>query len=166
MAAVRFQLYRRSGQGVLWRFIASNNRDLARSAHEVPDEEAARAGVEQLRRQLGLSRSLTYADGAGRWRWELRAGEARLAQSSRAYHRRIECEATLLQFRETAAAAVVVPGVADFRSGGPAVAVLVPGQRRVVELRRRPAHDPFGRVGAALHGQDMRRSSARSRVAD
>ena len=110
MASPRFQLFRLTSTGVTWRFMASNNRELARAGLPAPDELGARELVLELQRRLGQASSVSLQDGTGRWRWDLRFDGATVAVSSRVYFRRVECDATRAQFLLCARAAPISRG--------------------------------------------------------
>lgn len=135
MAKARFQLYARGFDGFGWRFVASNNRDLARSPEPFADEDAATSGVQELRVRIADLKASTYMDPNGRWRWDVRSGGERLAESSRWYYRRVECEQTMTQFLSGCAEADLSTTVLGWRGGTAAapdyldLTTVLPGQR-------------------------------------
>lgn len=145
MAKARFQLYARGLDGLGWRFVASNNRDVARSSEAFDDAVEAGADVVALRAAIGTCRASTYMDPQGRWRWDVRRDGARVAESSRWYYRRVECEGAMTQFVAACAEAQLSPTVLGLRGTAD----------RYIDLR---GHD----VG--LPSQPAPRPSARSAV--
>jgi uncharacterized protein YegP (UPF0339 family) len=115
MAPARFQLFTRLSDRVDWRFVASNNREIARG-DGATDERLCRELIDDLKRHVSQCRPVTYQDQTGGWRWELRVGGQSVAASSRWYHRRVECESTVAQFVYAAPSAPVLTAVKAFRS--------------------------------------------------
>jgi uncharacterized protein YegP (UPF0339 family) len=163
VAAARFQFYRYGAGGVLWRFIAANNRELARSV-DAEEEGVARSALAELRLGLAAARTLLYLDPMGRWRWDLQTAGARGVRASRGYQRRIECEATLSQFLMTSPGSAIVTRVAVFPPPSFAEAI-IPMPRASVQGTGR-SNDRNDRTAVSLHAQDMRRTSARSHAYD
>lgn len=137
----RFQLFRVNDDGMEWRFVASNNQVVAVGVDGIADVAAARARLGALQSTLPDARLAYYRDPTGRWRWDLRVAGAVLATSSRWYHSRVVCEATLGQFLQDAPAASVVDsvrrprGVIDLRAAGverPLAARLLMSGRRLL----------------------------------
>jgi uncharacterized protein YegP (UPF0339 family) len=116
VAPARFQLFRVSDDWVEWRFIASNNRVIANGGDGSEDGSTARDMLADLQDEISGATPACYQDAAGRWRWDVRGQGTVLAVSSRWYHRRVDCEATLAQFLHDAPRAPVVDGVKTFRS--------------------------------------------------
>ncbi len=144
--------------------VSSNNRELARSAFVFEHEGAARAAL-ACARLLPAGTTSLYVDGTGLWRWRLRLEDSPFAVSSRAYQRRLECQATVSLFLRAAAAADLPDRVAVFRHTSVAHGPDVTRQGRAVDARTvRPAVGN-GRLALSLHGPDMRRSPARARPA-
>jgi hypothetical protein len=138
LALARFQLIRMPDSSVIWRFMASNNREIARAALPTDDEWTARSNILALQSGLAGATSAPFLDRSGRWRWDVKVEGVALAASSRAYYRRVECETTRRQFMEAAGRAPAPDLVASSRAIGtvpvvPLVAV-VPGQRSVVPV--------------------------------
>jgi uncharacterized protein YegP (UPF0339 family) len=149
VAPARFQLYRVSGDWVEWRFIASNNRVIANGGDGNEDGSTARDMLVDLQREIPRASPTCYQDSAGRWRWDVRDEATILAVSSRWYHRRVDCEATLAQFLHDAPGAPVVDGVKTFRSviDLPAGRVVLPAPMvRSVSFTSR-----IGRLDASPH---------------
>lgn len=151
MRHARFQLFRVGADDIGWRFVAPNNWELARSPERYDDVGQTRAAI------LGVveaGTSLAFAaamDSRGRWRWEASLDGAPVVVSSRAYYRRVECEATLGQFRSLAPAAHIAPSIAMFRIVGtcpPDVAGASPG-RALAVTPRRPLVERRGPVGTS-----------------
>ena len=132
MAPARFQLYRvataRPSLDVAWRFVASNNREVARSAPGQVGEDEARDLIATLQRELAATKASVHLDTDGRWRWDVRLGGRRLVTSSRPYFRRVECDATLTQFLRACPDAPVSTSVAVFRHVA-APPIVLPEQR-------------------------------------
>jgi uncharacterized protein YegP (UPF0339 family) len=149
VAPARFQLFRLGGDWVEWRFIASNNRVIANGGDGMEDGHAARAMLADLQSEIPGASSACYQDTAGRWRWDVRNLDTVLAASSRWYHRRVDCESTLLHFLHDAPGAPVVDGIKAFRSviDLPAGRVVLPAATpRAVSARSRS-----GGLGASSH---------------
>jgi uncharacterized protein YegP (UPF0339 family) len=149
VAPARFQLYRISDDSVEWRFIASNNRVIANGGDGSEDGSTARDMLADLQSDLSEATATCYQDADGRWRWDVRDQDTVLAASSRWYHRRVDCEATLVQFLHDAPGAPVVDGVKLFRSviDLPAGSVVLPAPTtRAVSFTSRA-----GRLDASPH---------------
>jgi uncharacterized protein YegP (UPF0339 family) len=149
MAPARFQFFRVSDECVEWRFIASNNRVIANGGDGTEDVAVARAMLTDLQGEIAGATPGAYRDSAGRWRWDLRHRGTVLAESSRWYHRRVDCESTLAQFLHDAPAAPIVEGVKTFRSVldlPTGRVVLPPTPLRSVSMR-----PGLGGLGAASH---------------
>lgn len=151
MRPARFQVFRVGADDVGWRFVAPNNWELARSPGRYEDIAQTRAAILEVV-EAGATLAFTNAmDSRGRWRWEASLDGAPVVVSSRAYYRRVECEATLRQFRSLAPAADIAPTVALFRVGtayGPDLGVAHPG-RALAAAPPRPLIERRGPVGAA-----------------
>jgi uncharacterized protein YegP (UPF0339 family) len=149
VAPARFQLFRVCDDWVEWRFIASNNRVIANGGDGAEDATAARALLADLQGEICEATSAAFQDSVGRWRWDVRHRDTILATSSRWYHRRVDCESTLMHFLQDAPGAPVVDGVKAFRS----VIDLTAG--RVVlppaTLRSVSASSRIGGLGASPH---------------
>lgn len=166
MAPARFQLFRVTASEISWRFVASNNRELARSVDVADDEDESREMVQQLQRGLAVCQAAICPDGSGRWRWDIRIDGLAVAVSSRPYFRRVECETTMRQFLRQAAGAPVSSGVAFFRhqtsDRGQRTIVDVP-PRLLVPAQKAAPQERNGRMWVVPHGADIRRSPQRSR---
>lgn len=107
-----------------WRLLAANNREVARSTITFPDVPASleAIGLLQARHRDGV---LTAArSGRAEWTWRLRVDSIDLAMSSRAYQRRLQCEAAGALFMDLVTDAEVTWGLngadaADGRSSTP-----------------------------------------------
>jgi len=166
VAPARFQLFRVTAGEISWRFVASNNRELARSVDVAGDEEESREMVQRLQRDLAVSKANIYPDGSGCWRWDVRLGGLACAVASRSYSRRVECETTMRQFLRQATGAPISAGVAFFRhqSSDRDQRVVVAGPPRVLlPLQRAARQDRSGRMADVPHDVDIRRSPQRSR---
>ncbi len=98
-----------------WRFVASNGRELARSAVTFDDEQHARDFLTEL---LGAGPVLAMnasLDASSRWRWGATMDGELVVVSSRSYLRRVESETAMAQFRTLAPGAAVVASVASFQ---------------------------------------------------
>lgn len=115
MTSARFQFFTRSPQAVEWRLISSNNRELARCPEPFLDLGACLAAVDLLRDGIDAVEAVVLQDASGGWRWRLGLYDQAVATSSRAYLRRVECAATLVQFCKVAGDALVVPQLRTFR---------------------------------------------------
>ena len=105
MAIARFQFFTRRPATVEWRLISANNWELGRCAAPGPSLEVCVAAVLDLRATIDGFAEEVLPDRRGGWRWRLlRDGEA-VAVSNRSFHRRLECESTLGQFRKVAGSA-------------------------------------------------------------
>jgi uncharacterized protein YegP (UPF0339 family) len=166
VAPARFQLFRVTAGEISWRFVASNNRELARSVDVADDEDESRDTVQQLQSELAVCRATIYPDGSGRWRWDIRIDGLAVAVSSRPYFRRVECDTTMRQFLRQAVGAPVSPGVAFFRhlssDHGERTIVDVP-PRVLVPAQKAAPPGRNGRMWDVPHGSDIRRSPERSR---
>jgi hypothetical protein len=166
VAPARFQLFRVTAREISWRFVASNNRELARSVDVADDEDESREMVQQLQSELSVCTATIYPDGSGRWRWDIRIDGLDVAVSSRPYFRRVECETTMRQFLRQAAGAPVSSGVAFFRHQlsyrGERTIVDAP-PRVLVPAQKAGPQDRNGRMLDVPHGADIRRSPQRSR---
>ena len=115
MATARFQFFTRRPATVEWRLISANNWELGRSAVPVGTLEACLRVVLDLRATIDGFTDEVLADPRGGWRWRLLRDGTPIAVSSRSFLRRVECEATLAQFRKLAAGAPVLPQLRTFR---------------------------------------------------
>jgi uncharacterized protein YegP (UPF0339 family) len=163
VAAARFQFYRYGSGGVLWRFIAANNRELARSS-DAEDEGDALAALADLRLGLAAASAVLYLDPMGRWRWDLQTAGGGRVQASRGYQRRTECEAALSQFLLTSPGSAIVTRVAVFPPPSFADAISIPMPR--ARFHGTGSSDRIDRTADSLHAEDMRRTSARSHAYD
>jgi len=115
MGSARFQFFTRSPGAVEWRLISANNRELGRCTEPFLDLVACTAAVERLRDCIDAADELVLQDPTGGWRWRLLLQSQPVAGSSRAYLRRVECLATLVQFRKLTSEALAVPQLRTFR---------------------------------------------------
>ena len=115
MASARYQFFTRFPRVVEWRLISSNNRELGRCTEPYSDLVSCTAAVERLRDRIDSADELVLQDPSGGWRWRLSFQDQAVAMSCRAYTRRVECTATLLQFRRIAGEALAVPQLRIFR---------------------------------------------------
>jgi len=83
-----------------WRMLAANNREVARSPAVFDDVSACAEAV--LRLRGGYAEAVVLSSRAGRaeWSWRLRLYGLDTAVSSRAYQRRLQCEAACALFLE------------------------------------------------------------------
>ncbi|NHC14851.1 YegP family protein [Motilibacter deserti] len=138
MPAARFELFLRGSDGVEWRLIGANHRELARGARGYADVEECAAVVSGVKRVARDARAQLQRDPEGRWRWQLLDAGEPVAHGGRGYLRRLECESALAAFRTSAPDAPAAAGVRVLPG-----AVRVPGARR-------PSHDTLpGDVRAA-----------------
>ena len=87
----------RSGPGVGWRLLGSNNRELGRCAVTYPDADAALASVRALQIAIGAARARVIAEDGRAWGWRValpaggdQARSARLFQHERDCRRSLE----------------------------------------------------------------------------
>jgi uncharacterized protein DUF1508 len=98
VAAARFQLQVIRPPGgataghVTWRLLATNNRDIGRSATMYPDAAACRAAVGGLRAESAALQAVTVRSGPSAWSWRIVLGDAVVAVSSRDYQRRVHAD--------------------------------------------------------------------------
>jgi hypothetical protein len=114
MPSARFQLFTRRHATVEWRLISANNWELGRCPSARPDRASCLADVLHLQTRLDGGEEEIVPGPRGGWRWRLLVDGDVVAISSRSFQRRVECEATLRQFRKVAAMASVVPTVRSF----------------------------------------------------
>lgn len=98
-------------RGFTWRFMAANNRSLARSARTSPDVESCLATIRTLQEGLPRAVSETLRNGQGQWVWRVRLADEVIATAARSYPReiraRMTCNAFLQLVAETANSAPV-----------------------------------------------------------
>ncbi len=113
MAGPRFQLVAGArlsgaadGDGVGWRLLGSNNRELGRSAVSYADAETALAALGRIR-ELAVSGQahIAHHTGSGHWEWHLEDEGELVANSGRGFRHERECRYNLEQFRFAAPAA-------------------------------------------------------------
>jgi hypothetical protein len=93
LAEARFRILQHRSDGLVsWRLLATNNRDLGRAPVTYHDPATCRAAVLCLKRQAADLRSAIVRAGPSSWRWQITAGVAVVAVSSRDYQRRIQAE--------------------------------------------------------------------------
>jgi hypothetical protein len=90
-----------------WRFLAANNRDVARSAAEFEVLAACIRAAEDLQRRIEDTVAVAARTGRAEWTWRLRLDAADVAVSSRTYQRRLQCEAACALFVALVGDAVV-----------------------------------------------------------
>lgn len=113
MAGARFLFFSRGVNGVSWRLVAPNNREIARTPFPAADVDAVSRQVEILRGSAEsaparLVREAATDDVLAGWRWQLEVAASPVAVGSRLYARRLECEFALNQFRMIAPGAEAV----------------------------------------------------------
>lgn len=99
-----------------WRMLAANNREVARSSVTFADVATCVEAICGLQKDLGSGVPVASRAGRADWSWRLRIDSADVAVSSRAYQRRLQCEAACALFVE------LVPGaeLVDMRASDPA----------------------------------------------
>ena len=102
MAAARFQMFQPATDRVRWRFLSANNRSIARSVHDFADAYGCLLSLRELIADLEAAHVVTIRTGQGLWNWQLRAGSAALAVSSRQYQRRIRAHKAGCGFQDLA----------------------------------------------------------------
>jgi len=98
---------------VEWRLISANNRELGQCTEPFLELGSCTIAVDRLREGIDSADEVVAQDPSGRWRLSLE--DLPVAMSCRAYLRRVECTATLLQFRKTAGGAILVHRLRTFR---------------------------------------------------
>jgi hypothetical protein len=91
VATARFQL-RAVGEGLTWRLLATNNRDLASAVATFDDVAACRKALAELQRSVSRLRAATWRTGPSGWGWRLLLADVAVAVSSRAYQRRVHAD--------------------------------------------------------------------------
>ncbi len=81
-----------------WRFLAANNRDVARSAVDFGAVASCVLAAENLQRRVEDAVAVASRTGRAEWTWRLRLDAADVAVSSRTYQRRLQCEAACALF--------------------------------------------------------------------
>lgn len=98
MAIARFRIFHHQPVApdtvirVGWRLLATNNRDLGRSAVTYADRAACREALRRLQAHAADLRPVTVRTGPSHWGWRLLAGDRVLAVGGRDYQRRIQAE--------------------------------------------------------------------------
>ncbi|MBV8539992.1 MAG: hypothetical protein JO364_20380 [Pseudonocardiales bacterium] len=98
-------------RGFTWRFMAANNRTIAKSAYTSPDVESCLEEIRILRQSLALAVGETPRDGHRQWVWRVRLADEVVATAVRGYPRQVRarmmCNAFLNLVAETAGTAPV-----------------------------------------------------------
>ncbi|MDQ3764508.1 MAG: hypothetical protein M3460_24010 [Actinomycetota bacterium] len=98
-------------RGFTWRFMAANNRSLARSTQISPDVESCLAAIRTLQQGLPSAVAETSRNEHGQWVWRVRIADEVVATAARSYPRRVRaritCNAFLRLATETASSALV-----------------------------------------------------------
>jgi hypothetical protein len=119
------------GDGVGWRLLGSNNRELGRSAVSYSDAESALAAITRIRvLAVGGEAHIVHHRGTTLWAWHLEEEGALVATSGRGFRYERECRHNLEQFRAEA------PGAPASDTHVP---VAFPWQRAVPEGAEQPA---------------------------
>lgn len=95
------------GQVVRWRLLAANNRDSGQSAVGYADAEACREALARLLGALAELQTHHLRTPDQRWQWQLALGHEVLAQASRSFDRRHQCETASTWFIRMAPLAVI-----------------------------------------------------------
>jgi len=90
-----------------WRFLAANNRDVARSAGDFGGLAGCVQAAQDLQRRVDDAVAVSARTGRAEWTWRLRLDAADVAVSSRTYQRRLQCEAACALFVSLVADAVL-----------------------------------------------------------
>jgi hypothetical protein len=90
------------GRVVRWRLLAANNRDSGQSAVGYPSADACRDALARLLASLGELQAHHVRTPDQRWQWQLALDDEVLAQASRSFDRRHQCETACLWFIRTA----------------------------------------------------------------
>jgi hypothetical protein len=86
------------GRVVRWRLLAANNRDSGQSAVGYPSADACRDALARLLGSLGELQAHHVRTPGQRWQWQLALDDEVLAQASRSFDRRHQCETACLWF--------------------------------------------------------------------
>jgi hypothetical protein len=95
------------GHLVRWRLLAANNRDSGQSAVGYPSADACREALARLLGSLGELQAHHLRTPDQRWQWQLALGDEVLAQASRSFDRRHQCETACLWFIRMAPVAAI-----------------------------------------------------------
>jgi len=101
-----------AGDGVTWRLVGANNREMGRSPQLFASLPACREAVGRLQASLREAQSVLSADPVtGHWGWRVEVGVVTVATGSRLYQRQRECKCSASQFLALAPTALVAPDV-------------------------------------------------------
>jgi len=90
-------------EGVGWRLLGSNNRELGRSATSFADAESALVAIGRARQLASEGEAhIVHDPRTGLWSWHLDGDSATAATSGRGFRYERECRYNLEQFREAA----------------------------------------------------------------
>jgi len=92
---------------VRWRLLAANNRDSGQSAVGYASADACREALARLLGALGELQAHHVRTPSQRWQWQLALGDEVLAQASRSFDRRHQCETACLWFIRMAPIATI-----------------------------------------------------------
>jgi hypothetical protein len=110
-------LYAWPADGVHWRLLSANKRDIGHSGSGFPDVAAGLADLETMLAHLADLKPV-YSFKGQRWSWALGLEEQVLAKSSRSFDRRVRCVAACERFIRTAPLAMVSPVLGRRRPAG------------------------------------------------
>jgi hypothetical protein len=103
-----FQLFSRAvGDGVQWRLLGGNNRDLGRGALAYPDAESCLLAIKQLVHSLPDLIPAIRRTPPNLWVWQLRLDDLVVVASAHSYDRQIRAEHAGKRFLDCAGAASV-----------------------------------------------------------
>jgi len=105
---VHFQLFAdASGQGIRWRLLSGNRREIGRSVLSYPDTSQCGSGIDWMRTHLSDLMTRIQRSDSGGWSWELLYEDEAIVMSGRRFDRQIRCVQALSLFRELAPEAVI-----------------------------------------------------------
>lgn len=88
-----------AGAWYAWRLLGANNRELGRSGHAYPDEQACLEAVRRLRTDISRAEPVVHvAWRTGRWTWEMHLGYEAVGVSARSFERKRDCESNYGSF--------------------------------------------------------------------
>ncbi|MGH3872607.1 MAG: hypothetical protein ACRDSR_14050 [Pseudonocardiaceae bacterium] len=93
----------RLATGFAWRFMAANNRSLARSTRIAPDVESCLETIRILQKRLPDAVGETSRNGNGQWVWRVRVAGEVVATATRTYQRHVRARLTCDSFLELVA---------------------------------------------------------------
>lgn len=108
------------GHVVRWRLLAANHRDSGQSAVGYPNADACREALARLLGALGELQAHQVRAPGQRWQWQLALGDEVLAQASRSFDGRHQCETACLRFVRMAPAAAIGTTIRVVFARGPA----------------------------------------------